>query len=176
MRAFPFPYGSVKSRIGILPVQAGCCVSSQRSIARPEPSQRACWGCCLDSDLYRPCSQGRDCTARTGASSFHPASLLRLLRNRPRLLGVRFSAGTGLLPRQSADPATSWRSNTSRHHVSGRTPSGCLLLQATLRGVVCLNANRFSSGQSPEFTGLLPENDSAATLTGLATEGPANIA
>ena len=74
--------------------------------------------------------------ARTGSSSFHPASLLRLLRNRPRRSGVRFSAGTGLLPRQSADPATSWRSNTSRHHVSGRTPSGCLLLQATLRGVV----------------------------------------
>ena len=85
--------------------------------------------------------------ARTGASSFHPASLLRLLRNRPRLLGVRFSAGTGLLPRQSADPETSWRSNTSRHHVSGRTPSGCPLLQATLCGVVWLNADRFSSGQ-----------------------------
>ena len=85
--------------------------------------------------------------ARTGTSSFHPASLLRLLRNRPRRSGVRFSSGTGLLPRQSADPATSWRSNTSRHHVSGRTPSGCLLLQATLRGVVWLNADRFSSGQ-----------------------------
>ena len=27
-------------------------------------------------------------------------------------------------------------SNTSRHHVSGRTSSGCLLLQTTLRGVV----------------------------------------
>jgi hypothetical protein len=62
------------------------------------------------------------------------------------------------------------------HHVSGWTPSGCLLLQTTLRGVVCLNANRFSSGQSPEFTGLLSGNSSAATLTGLATEGPANIA
>ncbi len=39
-----------------------------------------------------------------------------------------------------------------------------------------LNADRFSSGQSPEFTGLLSGNSSAATLTGLATEGPANIA
>ena len=84
----------------------------------------------------KPPKGGCSNAARTGTSSFHPASLLRLLRNRPRLLGVRFSAGTGLLPRQSADPATSWRSNTSRHHVAGRTPSGCLLLQTTLRGVV----------------------------------------
>ena len=113
------------------------------------------------------------------ASSRQPSSLpaygtcRRFLRHDRLPDGIRF---TGCLPRQSADPATSWRSQTSRHHVSGRTPSGCLLLQATLRGVVCLNANRFSSGQSPEFTGLLPKNDSAATLTGLATEGPANIA
>jgi hypothetical protein len=65
------------------------------------------------------------------------------------------------------------------HHVAGRTSSGCLLLQTTLRGVVCLNADRFSSGQSPEFTGLLSGNSSAATHKGLATaeySGPANIA
>ena len=74
----------------------------------------------------KPPGGGCSNAARTGASSFHPASLLRLLRNRRRLLGVRFSAGAGLVPRQSADPETSWRSNTSRHHVAGRTPSGCL--------------------------------------------------
>jgi len=93
--------------------------------------------------------------ARTGSSSFHPASLLRLLRNRPRLLGVRFSTGTGLLPHLGspliphimslpvpifkvgqASSLSSCFIPVFTHHVAGRTPSGCLLLQATLREVV----------------------------------------
>jgi len=55
-----------------------------------------------------------------------------------RPLGCLRAWFTGCLPRQSADPASSWHSNTSCHHVSGRTPSGCLLLQTTLRGVVLI--------------------------------------
>ena len=66
-----------------------------------------------------------------GHTPLHPVN-----PSRHQPIGCLRARFTGCLPRQSADPATSWRSNTSRHHVSGRTPSGCLLLQATLRGVV----------------------------------------
>ena len=50
-------------------------------------------------------------------------SLRRSLRTDRLPDGIRF---TGCLPRQSADSLASWRSNTSRHHAAGRTPSGCL--------------------------------------------------
>ena len=81
-----------------------------------------------------------------------------------------FYLGSPLIPQHHGG------SNTSRHHVLGGLPRAVCCCRRHSVGWYGLNADRFSSGQSPEFTGLLPENDSAATLTGLATEGPANIA
>jgi len=96
--------------------------------------------------------------ARTGTSSFHPSSSYGCFAT---ALGARVSAsvperafylGSPLIPQHHGG------SNTSRHHVLGGLPRAVCCCRRHSVGWYGLNANRFSSGQSPEFTGLLSGN------------------